>query len=235
MLKHNIDASPAAVLAKPDNLVTACEIYRECGKADPRSSLNDPVAELLAEPEYGNLVGIIREEFPKALRWLTNEMFFKAVWDEIRKQLQLDRKWKLEPDPHYRWPSIYVMPRGRVGWGFCFSIDTAKVPFPLSHGIIFSENGGQPKSMSKALQSEVSQMEEELKKAGFTVKRRPENGWFGEKSENYEGYFLGENPSLLADMFTGKLAELISQEFITLFREWAFTVGRLNSFLKKNR
>jgi hypothetical protein len=78
MLKHNIDASPAAVLAKPDNLVTACEIYRECGKADPRSCLNDPVAELLAEPEYDNLVRIIREEFPKALRWLTNEVFFKG-------------------------------------------------------------------------------------------------------------------------------------------------------------
>jgi hypothetical protein len=245
MLKQRFDASPAAVLAKQENLVAACEIYNErSGIVKTSGDLNDPVVEFLAKPENADLVGTICKEFPNALRWLAKMVLFKGICDGCRKQLQSARKWKIVPDPEddnslmkERWPSIYIEPRSVAGeqWSFCFSIDTGSVPFRLDHGIVYSENGGQPKSMGKELQSAVNQVENEFKKIGFNVKKWQDNGWFAQTDKPYKEYTLGANPSLLAGIFTRELADPITKEFVQLFLVWSQKIEHLNSLLRTSR
>lgn len=243
MPQPKFDDSTAGILTKEKNLVLACEIYNEC-RAIPKDSRTpgDPVSKLLGEPGNLELVGTICKEFPHALIWLAKMVLLKAVLGKCKERLNPLQKWKIyiesmddksllaEP-----WPGISLEPviSADKSWSFYFSMDATRVPISCEHGIVYSEKGGQPLSMSKGLQAAVSEVENEFVKLGFNVKKSPNHGWFAKTYKPYKR--LGDDPPVLQGIFDGTLADEIACEFVQLFADWSQKIERLNSLLNVRR
>jgi hypothetical protein len=240
MLKQRFEDSTAVVLTKQENVVIACEIYKErCGLGLRGETYVDPVVEFLNKPENVDLVRTICEEFPRALGWLARMVLLKDVRDRCQERLQAAQRWRVALDPDdsslldESYPAISLEPRSIAAkqWSFYLSMDATKVPFWFEHGIVYSEQGGQPQSMPQQLQVMVNQLEDEFVKLGFNTKKGRGHSWFAHTDRPYKQYALGDDPPLLDGIFGGKLADAIRDEFVQLFVDWSKRLEYLNSLL----
>jgi hypothetical protein len=245
MLKQGFENTTAALLAKRDNVVLACEIYNEsCGVPKGRGYPDDAVVELLGKPENSKMVGAICIEFPSALSWLAKSVLLKQIYDQCQKRLQPVPKWKLAAEQQNEadlfrepYPGFSLDPVGAPSrhWSFYFSMDARKVPITLEHGITYSDRGGQPKVMPKALKAAVLEVEAQFKNVGFNIKKGSDHSWFAHTDRPYKQYALGGDPPLLDAIFTGELGEEIAAEFAQFFLDSSPRIGQLNSLLRAGR
>ena len=195
----------------------------------------------MEKPENAEIVGTICDQFPHVLVRLVRALLLKQVTKQCKDKLGTNREWRVDPyevgeqsSKRENYPGIELSPTkldGLPHWSFYLELEGVKLPMKFCHGLIFTEKGGQPKKMSKAVAKELGVMKTLLKGESLNIRCSPSSMWFANSLAPYAPYTLGDKPEVVSEIHDGMLASKITSEFMTLFENYWEDLSHLNAAL----